>query len=77
VRLRHRLLGPPGRHPLDVVFERSGEGLVEVVQIEQQPPLGRGEQPEVRQMSVTAQLHLEAGGRGVLQVGGHDLGRAR
>ncbi len=34
-----------------------GDGLVEVVEVEEQPAFGRGEQPEVRQVRVTAQLH--------------------
>jgi hypothetical protein len=32
--------GEAGRQPLDVVLERPREGLVEVVHVEQQPPLG-------------------------------------
>jgi hypothetical protein len=62
--------------PFDVVLERPRQGLVEVVHVEQQPPLGRGEHPEVRQMRIPAQLHVQAGGGGVLEVGGHDLGAA-
>ena len=64
------------RHPLHVVLERARQRLVEVVQVEQQLPLGRGEHPEVRQMSVAAELNRQAGPGRVLQVGGHDLGRA-
>jgi excisionase family DNA binding protein len=29
-----------GRHPLHVLFERAGEGLVKVVEVEQQPLFG-------------------------------------
>ena len=68
--------GEAGRHAFDVVLEGPRQGLVEVVQVEQQGPLRRSEHPEVRQMGVTAQLDFQAGGRRVLQVGGHDLGRA-
>jgi hypothetical protein len=50
--------GEAGRQPLDVVLERPREGLVEVVEVEQQPPLGRGEDPEVGEVGVAAQLHL-------------------
>ena len=61
---------------LDVVLERPGERLVEVVHVEQQRPLRRSEHPEVRQVRVPAELHREAGPWRVLQVGGHDLRRA-
>jgi len=66
------------RHPLGCrIVERSREGLVKVVEAEQQPPLGGGERPEVRQTGIPTQLHLETGGGGGGQVGGHDLGRPR
>ncbi len=52
-----------GRQALEVPLERAGEGLVEVVDVEDELALGRGEPPEVGQMGVAAQLHLEAGGR--------------
>jgi hypothetical protein len=68
--------GEAGRYPLQVVLERPRQGLVEVVEVEQQPPFGRGEGPEVRQVRVAAQLHVQAGRGGAGQVGGHDLGRA-
>ena len=61
-------------HPLDVVLERARQRLVEVVQIEQQPPFGRSERTEVRQVGVPAQLDGQSRPRGVLQVDGHDLG---
>ena len=63
------------RHALHVVLERARQRLVEVVQVEQQGPLRRGEQPEVRQMSIAAELNHQAGPGRVLQIGGHDLGR--
>jgi hypothetical protein len=68
--------GEAGRQPLDVVLERPRQGLVEVVEVEQQPPLGRGEDPEVGEVGVAAQLDGEAGRGRAGQVGGHDLGRA-
>ena len=64
------------RHALHVVLERARQRLVEVVQVEQQDSLGRREQTEVRQMSIAAELNHQAGPGRVLQVGGHDLGRA-
>jgi hypothetical protein len=42
---------------LDVPFPWSGQGLVEVVDVEHHLPLGRAESAEVRQVSVTAELH--------------------
>jgi hypothetical protein len=45
-----------GRHPLDVPLPRAGQGLVEIVDVEQHPPLRRPEQPEVRQVRIPAQL---------------------
>ena len=65
-----------GRHPLHVVLKRPRQGLVKVVQVEQQPPFRRGEHAEIRQVSIAAQLDIQARHRGVLQVRGHDLGRA-
>ncbi len=53
-----------GRQPLDIPLPRSWERLVEVVDIEEHAPLGRAEQPEVGQVSVSAQLdrHPRHGG---------------
>ena len=64
------------RHPLHVVLERSGQRLVEVVEVEHELPLRRCEHAEVREVRVAAELHVEPSRRRVLQVGGHDLGRA-
>ena len=61
---------------LDIPLPRAGERLVEVVDVEDEPPLGRGVEPEVREMRVAAALHLEAGARGGGQVGRHDQRRA-
>ena len=68
--------GEAGGHPFHVVLERPGQGLVEIVQVEQQSPLRGGEHPEVRQVRVPAQLAGQPRGRGAGQVGGHDLRRA-
>ncbi len=43
--------------PLDVPLERPGQGLVEVVDVEDQVALRRGERAEVRQVGIPAQLH--------------------
>ena len=50
--------------------------LVDLFTSEQHLPLRRGEHAEVRQVSVAAQLDVKASDRGVLQIRGHDLGRA-
>ena len=64
-----------GGHPLDVPLERPGIGLVEVVHVEHEGPVGRGEPTEVRQVRVAAQLDVEPGPVGIgAEVGGH--GRA-
>src|SRR5580700_5185932 len=63
------------RQPLHVPLPRSREGLVEIVDVEQHPPLGRAEQAEIRQVGVTAQLHGDPGHRGGRQVGRHDQRR--
>src|SRR5271170_8105368 len=60
------------RQALHVPLPRSREGLVEIVDVEQHPPLGRAEQAEIRQVSVTAQLHGDPRHRGRRQVGRHD-----
>ena len=61
--------------PLDVPLPRARERLVEVVDVEDQPPLGRGEDAEVRQVRVPATLHREARARRRAQVLGHDQRR--
>jgi hypothetical protein len=65
-----------GGQPLDVPLPRRWQGLVEVVDVEDQRALGGGEQPEVGQVRVTAGLHQQAGGGGAGQVEGHRQGRA-
>ena len=60
------------RQPLHVPLPRAGEGLVEIVDVEEHPPFRRAEQAEVRQVGVTAQLHGDPGDRGCRQVGCHD-----
>jgi len=54
-----------------------GEGLVEVVEVEDEPPLGRREHAEVREVGVAAELRRQARSRGAREVGRHDRGRAR
>ena len=61
-----------GRQPLDVPLPGAGERLVEVVDVEDEAPLGRAEDAEVREVGVTAALHVEARARRRREVGGHD-----
>jgi hypothetical protein len=57
----------------DVPLERSGQRLVEVVDAEHQPPVGRGEPTEVGEVGVTAELDVEASAVSGREVGGHDV----
>ena len=50
--------------------------LVEVVQVEDERAVGRGEAPEVREVGVTAELCVQARARVGAEVCGHDLRRA-
>ena len=53
-----------------------GQRLVEVVDVEDQMALGRGEDAEVHEMAIAADLDVEARGRRGCEVGGHDRGGA-
>jgi hypothetical protein len=65
-----------GHQSLHVPLERPRVGLVEVVEVEHQTPIGRGEEAEVRQMGVAAELDGQVGGGAGRQVGGHHRGRS-
>ena len=65
-----------GGQPLDVPLPRRGQGLVEVVQVEDQVALGRGKEAEVRQVAVPARLDKNAAGRGSRQIARHHRGRS-
>ena len=47
-----------GRQPFHVPFPRAGEGLVEVVHVEEQVALGRAEDAEVGEVGVAARLDV-------------------
>ena len=68
--------GQAGHQPLDVPLPRTGQRLVEVVDVEDHSPFRRGVHAEVRQVGVTAQLGAQARHRCPGQVGCHDQGRA-
>ena len=57
--------------PLDVPLERAGQGLVEVVDAEDEAPIGGGEPAEVGEVRVAAELHLQAGPRRVGEIRCH------
>ena len=62
------------RQTLEVPFPGARERLVEVVLVEHQSPLRGGVRPEVRQVGVTSELHLETGVGAMCQVRRHDVG---
>jgi hypothetical protein len=64
------------REALDVPLPGPGERFVKVVDVEDEPTFGRGEDAEVRDVGVAAELSDEAGARRQREVGGHDLRRA-
>ena len=64
------------RQPLDVPLEGSRQGLVEVVDVEDQATLWRGEHAEVRQVGVATELDVDPGRRGHRQVIGHHRRRS-
>src|SRR5215211_4312111 len=59
----------------DVPLPRPGQGLVEVVEVEEQGALRGGIRPKVQKVGVAAKLSLDAGLRGASEVLGHDDGR--
>ncbi len=63
-----------GRQSFDVPFPGTGQRFVEVVDVKHQLPLRRGQQPEVQQVRVPAQLGRDPRVRAAGQVGRHDRG---
>ncbi len=57
---------------LEIPLPRARERLVEIVDVEDQAPLGRAEEAEVRKVGIAAALNVEAGTRRRREVGGHD-----
>ena len=60
------------RQPSDIPVEGAGERLVEVVDVEDERALRRGEHPEVGGMRITAQLHGQPTRGQEAEVRGHD-----
>ena len=61
---------------LHVPFERAGQRLVEVVEVEDEVPLGRRVAADVGEMRVAAELRLEPDARRRREIVRHDRGRA-
>ena len=61
-----------GGEPVEVPFERARERLVEVPEIEGQVPLRSGPQSEVEDVSIAAELDLDAAVGPRREVRGHD-----
>ena len=65
-----------GRESLDVPFPGSGQRFVEIVDVEKDVALRRGEAAKVHKVSVAAGLHAKSGPWGRRQISRHDRGRA-
>ncbi len=61
-----------GGKALDVPLPRPRDRLVEVVDVEDHPALGRAEEPEVRQVGVAAHLHDDARRGSGAEIHGHE-----
>src|SRR5215212_9456454 len=59
-----------------VPLPRPVQGLVEVVEVEEQGALRGGVRTEVQEVGVAAELGLDAGLRGAREIVGHDDGRS-
>ena len=62
--------------PLDIPFERTGQGFVEVVDVEHQPAFGRRVCTEVGEVRVATELRVQPRRRRPIEVGGHHQRRA-
>jgi hypothetical protein len=65
-----------GGHALQIPLEGAADGLVEVVDVEDQPAVGGGIGSQVAHVGVAAELDCEAGRGQQPQVGGHHRHRA-
>ena len=61
-----------GREPLEIPLPRTGKRLIEVVDVEHHLAFGSAEHTEIRQVSVTAELHGDPRPWRGRQVGRHD-----
>src|SRR5215471_18947095 len=58
--------------PFHVPFPGRGQRLVEVVDVEGEAPLRRGEAAKIEQVAVAARLDMKPGGRRLREIRGHD-----
>ena len=65
-----------GRQPLDVPLPWRRQGLVEIIDVEEDVALRRGKAAEIHEVGVAARLHAKSGGRTRSEIGRHDGGRA-
>ena len=65
-----------GSQPLDVPLPWPRQGFVEIVDVEEDVALRRGETAEIHEMGVAAGLHAKTGRRCRGQIRRHDRGRA-
>ena len=61
-----------GGHALDVPLEGAADGFVEVVDVEDEAAVGRGEGAEVADVGVAAELGEDAGVGAEGEIAGHD-----
>ena len=59
--------------PLEIPLKRARQRLVKIVDVEHQPPIRCCERTEVRQVSITAQLHGQAGFGQGREIRGHQV----
>ena len=64
-----------GRQALDVPLPGSGQSFIEIVDVEEDVALRRGEAAEIHKVSVAAGLHAKSGRRGRREIGRHERGR--
>jgi hypothetical protein len=64
------------RQPFDVPLPWTGQRLVEIVDVEDEVALRRGEQPEVGEVGIPAGLHHQTGSGCSSQIAGHRQRRA-
>ena len=62
--------------PFDVPLPRPGQGFIEIVDVDDQPPFRRREAAEIQQMAIAADLRVDPGDRRRRQIRGHDIGGA-
>ena len=63
-----------GRQPLHVPLPGSGQSFIEVVDVEEDVALRRGEAAEIHKVSVAASLYAKSGRRGGREIGRHERG---